>query len=331
VLGTGQDRCFWRGCVVEGWSVSSDGKRHLSACSSSANNCKYSDSTSDKQWEDLAGISTTNPAVTSWSTERLDIVIVGTDNAMWHQSWDSSVRDVNNGWTGWETLNGSFLYSPAMVSWSANRLDMIAIDSNSSMIFRAWQGDDRSAEWSSLGDCFITSPSLTTWGLGRLDVFALDKWHRMRHRAWDDKWEGWQHDFNTVRTREFWEAPLAVSCEKGRVDVFVIDADQGLVWHNSWNASTGRESSDGTEWGDWQSIGRLSIKTASNEDPFSPEATKTSAGAYTTASHATRPVIPTTASAKPSATSRAGGLTCHRSGQKRRMLATMAMFALLMA
>jgi hypothetical protein len=246
---------------------------------------------------------------------------------MWHRSWDSSLRVVDNGWTAWETLNGSFLYSPAMVSWSADRLDILAIDSNNSMVFRVWEDDHWSPEWLSLEDSFISSPSLTIWGPGRLDVFALDKGHHMRHRAWDDIWKGWQHDFSTVGTKEFWATPLAVSCTKGRLDVFAVDLDQGLVWHNSWNSSTGNESADGTEWGDWQSIGRLSIKTPS-QAPSSPDAPETSAGAYTTT---TRPVIPTTTPARASATSKAGGLACHRSGQKKTMLAAMAMFALLMA
>jgi hypothetical protein len=118
---------------------------------------------------------------------------------------------------------------------------------------------------------------------------------------------------------------------KGRLDLFAIDADQGLVRHNSWNASKGSESADGTEWGEWQSIGRLSITTVPNKTPSSPKVTGTSAGAHTATSQTTRPVVPTTAPARASVTSRAGGLACDRFCQKRTMLAAMAMFALLMA
>ncbi|GAB7332520.1 hypothetical protein MBLNU13_g04309t1 [Cladosporium sp. NU13] len=98
----------------------------------------------------------------SWSTQRLDIVVVGSDTSLWHRAWDFSLCDENNGWTEWETLNGSYLYSPAMVSWSANRLDIFAIDANSSMVLWAWEGDHWSPEWLSLENYFVTSPNETS-------------------------------------------------------------------------------------------------------------------------------------------------------------------------
>ena len=133
------------------------------------------------------------------------------------------------------------------------------------MLFRAWEGNHWSPEWLSLGSYFVSSPSLVSWGPGRLDVFTLEKWHQMRHRASDDKWKGWQHDFSIVGTKKFRETPLAVSCGQGKLDVFAVEQGEGLVWHTSWNASAGSESADGTEWGDWESIGRLSIKAASSQ------------------------------------------------------------------
>jgi serine protease AprX len=108
----------------------------------SADKPQFSGSTWQRKWEDVSGISIANPAVTSWSKQRLDIVVVGSDRSLWHRAWDFNARDEYNGWSeNWEPLNGSYLYSPAMVSWSANRLDIFAIDLNSSMVFRAWEGD----------------------------------------------------------------------------------------------------------------------------------------------------------------------------------------------
>lgn len=135
----------------------------------------------------------------SWSSERFDLVVIGSDNAIWHKAWDYASKGRNAGWTEWETLNGSFLHDPAIVSWSANRLDLFVTDSNSSTLFRAWESDRWSPEWLGLGNYFISSPSLVSWGPGRLDVFALDKWQNMRHRAYDtDKWNGWQEDFGEI-------------------------------------------------------------------------------------------------------------------------------------
>lgn len=82
----------------------------------------------------------------------------------------------------------------------------------------------------------------------------------MRHRAYDtDKWNGWQKDFSEIPLKAFRTAPLAVSCEVDRLDVFAVEESHGLVWHASWNTSTGSEDYEGTQWGQWQSIGRLSI------------------------------------------------------------------------
>jgi hypothetical protein len=128
----------------------------------STDDLQFSASTWKKHWSSIGGISIANPAITSWSAQRLDIVVVGSDKSLWHRAWDFSLRDENNGWTEWETLNGSYLYSPAMVSRSANRLDIFAIDANSSMVFRAWEGDHWSAEWLSLGNYFVSSPSLVS-------------------------------------------------------------------------------------------------------------------------------------------------------------------------
>jgi len=250
--------------------------------------------------------------VTSWSTQRLDIVVVGSDKALWHRAWDFNARDEFDGWTAyWEPLNGSFLYSPAMASWSANRLDIFAIDSNSSMVFRAWEGDHWSPEWLSLGNYFISSPSLVSWGPGRLDVFALDKWHQMRHRASDDKWKGWQHDFSIIGTKQFRETPLAVSCGRRHLDVFAVEQGDCLVWHTSWNSSTGSESADGTEWRDWQPIGRLSIKAPTGQPRSTMGGTHPSPAEHTSSTRTTRAVVsttaPTTTGASRSAGSRLGG------------------------
>lgn len=276
----------------------------------STDDLQFSASTWKKHWSSIGGISIANPAITSWSAQRLDIVVVGSDKSLWHRAWDFSLRDENNGWTEWETLNGSYLYSPAMVSWSANRLDIFAIDANSSMVFRAWEGDHWSAEWLSLGNYFVSSPSLVSWGPGRLDVFALDKWHQMRHRASDDKWKGWQHDFSIVGTKKFRETPLAVSCAQGQLDVFAVEQGDGLVWHTSWNSSAGSESADGTEWGDWESIGRLSIKAASSQAVSSNGGAPTSVARPKSSSRTTQ-TLSTTAS-----TTKVNGSASHRIGGK---------------
>jgi hypothetical protein len=36
-------------------------------------------------WESLGGVLTSGPAVASWSPNRLDVFVGGTDSALWHK------------------------------------------------------------------------------------------------------------------------------------------------------------------------------------------------------------------------------------------------------
>ena len=46
-------------------------------------------------WENLGGVATSDPAVASWASNRLDCFVRGTDNHMWHKWWAGA------GWSGW--------------------------------------------------------------------------------------------------------------------------------------------------------------------------------------------------------------------------------------
>lgn len=89
---------------------------------------------------------------------------------------------------------------------------------------------------------------------------------------------------------------LAVSCGQGKLDVFAIEQGDGLVWHASWNSSIGSESADGTGWGDWESIGQLSIKAPSSQAVSSTGRTPTSVAHPASTTRATQ-TLSTTASA----------------------------------
>jgi hypothetical protein len=67
-------------------------------------------------WEDLGGISTSGPAVSSWASNRLDVFTRGTNNHMWHKWYDRT-------WSGWEDLGGQFVDNPAAASWGSSRID----------------------------------------------------------------------------------------------------------------------------------------------------------------------------------------------------------------
>jgi len=82
------------------------------------------------------------PKAVSWSVNRLDIFVVGTDSALWHKWWDGS------SWGGWESLggilesplNGSRLTYGALdaAAWAANRLDIFVAGTDSALWHKWW-------------------------------------------------------------------------------------------------------------------------------------------------------------------------------------------------
>ena len=107
-------------------------------------------------WEPLGGTFMSPPAAVSWGRNRLDIFDLGTDNAMWHKAWDTSL----GGWLpsveGWESLGGTFTRPPAGVSRANNRLDIFALGTNNAMYHKAWDGawHPSKTDWEYMGGVF---------------------------------------------------------------------------------------------------------------------------------------------------------------------------------
>jgi hypothetical protein len=79
------------------------------------------------------GTSSTGPAVTSWSANRLDLFAKGTDNALYHMTWDGTQ------WSSWYDLGGTFQDAPAAVSWGPNRID-VCVHGDTGHIGHYWWG-----------------------------------------------------------------------------------------------------------------------------------------------------------------------------------------------
>ena len=48
-------------------------------------------------WEDLGGVITSSPTVSSWGRKRLDVFARGPEGALWHQWFEG-------GWKGWDNV-----------------------------------------------------------------------------------------------------------------------------------------------------------------------------------------------------------------------------------
>ena len=83
-------------------------------------------------WENLGGVLTSAPTVSSWSANRLDCFVRGTNNAMWHKWWNGAA------WSGWENLGGVLTSAPGAVSWGPNRIDAFVRGTDNAMWHRWW-------------------------------------------------------------------------------------------------------------------------------------------------------------------------------------------------
>ncbi len=177
-----------------------------------------------------AGIGS-KPTIASWGDGRIDIFVRGLrDNALWHQTWESSR------WLGWENLGGGMVFGPAAVSWGPRRIDVFIVGLDG---YSVWQlacagltaVPCRGGNWSPWAPYGGYLPvkaagdlALASTGDGRLDIFALGGDSAIWHQNWDgSRWVGWESLGGTFVT-----AP-AVAPRGGVVDVFATDRKKS-VW-----------------------------------------------------------------------------------------------------
>ena len=138
-------------------------------------------------WESLGGIITSEPAVVSWGSNRLDVFARGTDGAVWHRWWDGRQ------WGGWESLGGEIPAGSNIcaVSWGSNRIDLFVQGMDGALWHKWWDGSQWGG-WESLGGQLTSDPSTISLRANHLDVFVRGTDGAVWHRWWDgNKWRDW--------------------------------------------------------------------------------------------------------------------------------------------
>ena len=130
----------------------------------------------------------------SWSANRLDMVVRGTDNQVCHKAW------VGNAWypsqTGWNSLGGIIMSKPSMVSWGPGRFDIVAAGSDTQIYSKSYQEGSgwypSQSGWYSLGGWILpgSNPEIVSWKSGRLDIFIRNSNFAIQHKAYDSQ-SGW--------------------------------------------------------------------------------------------------------------------------------------------
>jgi spore germination protein YaaH len=190
-------------------------------------------------WYSLGGYLTSTAVGTSWGASRTDVFARGTDNALWHRSWDGAA------WSAWESLGGIVTANPAAVSWGPNRLDIFVRGTDNGIWHRSWDGVTWSP-WDAVGGIATSAPAAASWGTNRLDVVVRGTNNGLWHRSWDGtRWGGWDA-IGGVATSD----PAVVASGTGRLDVVVTGTNRGL-WHRSGDGAG--------NWGAWDSLGGIIV------------------------------------------------------------------------
>lgn len=103
-------------------------------------------------WDSLGGKGLIGPvAANSWSTNRLDIVALGSDKGYYYKFWDGSQWRPQLGDEGSVDAvypkGGSFVSTPAVVSWGPNRLDIFGTTDAGQLGHQTWYGSGWYPEW----------------------------------------------------------------------------------------------------------------------------------------------------------------------------------------
>ena len=187
------------------------------------------------QWEDLGGILTSAPAVSSWQSNRLDVFGRGQNNALWHKWWDG------RSWSGWEDLGGILTSAPTAVSWGSNRIDVFGRGQNNALWHKWWDGRSWS-NWEDLGGILTSAPAVSSWSANRLDVFARGQNNALWHKWWDGRsWSIWED----LGGGSISSGPAAASTGTNRLEIFARGQRNELLFR-TWN---------GNRWSGWQSLG----------------------------------------------------------------------------
>jgi ABC-type taurine transport system substrate-binding protein len=180
-----------------------------------------------------------SPAV-AWGPNRLDVLVLGNDRALYHKAWDGSAWSPSA--NGYNNLGGVCTSVPQAVSWGPNRLDVFVTGTDSALYHKAWTGSawgPSAAGFENLGGICVGDPRAVAWGPDRLDVFVLGTNHALFHKWWNGAaWGPSAAGFENMGGVCVGQ-PEVAAWGPNRLDVFVIGTDRAL-YHKWW---------DGAAWG----------------------------------------------------------------------------------
>ncbi len=175
------------------------------------------------------------PAAVSWGYNRIDVLVRGGGDSIYHKYWDGSAWQPSG---GFEKIGGISEYGPGLSASGVNRLDGFCAATDDTLRHKWWDGTGwyPDPHWESLGGVLTSSPAAVSWGAGRIDVVARGGQNKIYHKYWDGS--AWQPSggFEVLGGNAV-GAPGIASWGSGRLDVFYRGTDNAL-WHMWYSGGT---------------------------------------------------------------------------------------------
>jgi hypothetical protein len=125
-----------------------------------------------------------SPTAVSRGPNLLDCFVRASDQFIWKKSWNGT------SWADWQKIDlRKVVGSPAVCSWSPNRLDIMVLDNSSNLSHML--STDSGATWKNgknlgkpPGTTIFSSPGAVSWGPNRIDCFVICADYSLWHIRW---------------------------------------------------------------------------------------------------------------------------------------------------
>jgi hypothetical protein len=189
-------------------------------------------------WERLPGGTLSAPTIVYDSYDgRVHMFVRGTDNGIYHNSWQSGI---GNGWAGWEQLSGLTTNAqPAAVADSAGNLHVVAVGTDGHFYSTLQQPTGSPwGPWQQIvGENVLgASASLMATSAGRVDLVVRLSNSAIRHNWWvtsSGEWQGWDNPGGGTLERPV----LAYDSSIDTLYSFVRGTDN-RIYHNDLDLDT---------------------------------------------------------------------------------------------
>ncbi len=196
-----------------------------------------------------------SPAVILDNDGRLNLFVVGGNNAIW---WDKQTVP-GGSWMGWTQITGTMAKSgeaPTAILNASGNLEVFYNKSDNSEVCHVWQmtsGGSSDWTWNGQtalgGGANLSGLSATRNTDGRLDVSVVGSnnkvWHNWQTTA-GGSWNGWA-SFDTSQSAVSGQAPCLTVNQSGALEMF-INGTNGHVYRN-W------QTTPGGGWNGWADMG----------------------------------------------------------------------------